>query len=146
MPVARKTDPLTSHEAAATVHPSTIKVLRAGILAILSTGPKTDAEIGIEWDEGWLNFASPSGLRTRRKELVDEGLVIDTGQRQQLPSGRWATVWGLPGSSPKCRQLLASGAGKAPGGPCGRDLVNPISSATMLEGRCPVHGWQTIPL
>jgi hypothetical protein len=69
-------------------------------------------------------------------------LVIDTGQREQLASGRWAIVWGLPGSKPTCRH--SNGAKGEIG--CGLILINPISSATMLEGRCPVHGWQTIAL
>lgn len=37
--------------------------------------------------------ASLSGIKTRRKELVVRGLVIDTGQRQKLASGRNAIVW-----------------------------------------------------
>jgi hypothetical protein len=139
MPVARKTDPLTSHEAAASVLEHTISETKRMILEHLTQEPATDVAIFLAWPE---EEVSSSGLRTRRKELVDEGLVIDTGRREQLASGRWATVWGLPGSKPTCRH---------PSGPegewsCGLDLKNPISSETMLEGRCPVHGWQTIAL
>jgi hypothetical protein len=39
--------------------------------------------------------ASESGIRTRRAELVDKGLVADTGKRAKTPFGRQATVWGL---------------------------------------------------
>jgi len=96
-------------------------------------------EIGRDWLSGWLPSVSPSGLRTRRRELVDAGEVIDTGRREQLSSGRWATVWGLPGSKPVCRAADGDTG-------CGLDLKNAVSSATMLEGRCLIHGWQTIPL
>ncbi|AXH67868.1 hypothetical protein J4T99_gp062 [Mycobacterium phage Bromden] len=36
---------------------------------------------------------SPSGLRTRRAELVKQGFVKDTGVRKRLPSGRLSVVW-----------------------------------------------------
>ena len=36
---------------------------------------------------------SDSGIRTRRSELRDKGLVIDTGQRVLLATGRQAAVW-----------------------------------------------------
>jgi len=40
-------------------------------------------------------LASESGIRTRRAELVEQGLVTDTGKRSTTPFGRQATVWGL---------------------------------------------------
>lgn len=40
-------------------------------------------------------LASESGIRSRRAELVDKGLVDDTGKRSTTPFGRKATVWGL---------------------------------------------------
>ena len=36
---------------------------------------------------------NPSTQRPRRIELVEKGLVVDSGQRRQTPSGRWAVVW-----------------------------------------------------
>lgn len=136
MPVARKTDPLTSHLAAASVTHSTITATKEAVLSVLRHGPKTDSQIESSFATG---MVSPSGLRTRRKELVDEGLVVDTGQKTQLASGRWATVWGVPGTQVTCRNTVGDVT-------CGMRLKNAVSSATMLEGRCPVHGWQTIPL
>lgn len=38
---------------------------------------------------------SDSGIRTRRKELVTAGIVVDTQVRKRLPSGRQSVVWGL---------------------------------------------------
>jgi hypothetical protein len=36
---------------------------------------------------------SESGIRTRRKELVERGLVEDTGRRDILVSGRKSIIW-----------------------------------------------------
>lgn len=44
-----------------------------------------------------------SGIRTRRAELVDLGLVIDTNRRVRTPSGRKAVVYGAAGISNKLR-------------------------------------------
>jgi hypothetical protein len=37
--------------------------------------------------------ASESGIRSRRAELVRQGVVKDSGERQVLRSGRKAVVW-----------------------------------------------------
>jgi len=42
---------------------------------------------------GLAPMASPSGVRSRRAELVVLGLVEDTGLRRKLVSGRNAIVW-----------------------------------------------------
>jgi hypothetical protein len=36
-----------------------------------------------------------STYRTRRSELVDKGLIVDTGERMTLPSKRRAIIWML---------------------------------------------------
>jgi hypothetical protein len=61
-------------------------------------GPMTDPELAVVYDErrrfGWeLPLQSPSGLRTRRKELTDAGHLRDSGGRKRLVSGRLAIVW-----------------------------------------------------
>jgi hypothetical protein len=38
---------------------------------------------------------SPSGIRSRRAELTDLGLIIDSGRRTVTPSGRPCIVWTL---------------------------------------------------
>ncbi len=60
------------------------------------------AEYGPLSDYGIYHFArgrgqkmSPSSARTRRRELLDAGVIRDSGLREQTPSGRAATVWTL---------------------------------------------------
>lgn len=89
---ARSADPDTSHAAAASLAPDKIRLSQHAVLRHLRRhGPMTDTEMVDSFD-GKI-YQSPSGLRTRRKELVDRGLVIDTGKRETLESGRSATVW-----------------------------------------------------
>lgn len=94
MPNARRTDPKTSHDAAKSVNG--ITATKAYILRALKKKARTDVQLL----EAYRNYktaplASESGIRTRRAELVDMGLVVDTGVRETLPSGRKAIVWGL---------------------------------------------------
>lgn len=94
MPGARLTDPQTSHDAADSV--KNITDTQRAILMIL-TWPKTDEELVDAFyqmadSNGWKQ-ASPSGIRSRRAELVSQGLVVDSGERAKLSSGRSAIVW-----------------------------------------------------
>lgn len=57
-------------------------------------GPMTDTEL-IEGYDGKIP-QTDSGLRTRRSELVKKGLLVDTGRRELLDTGRSSKVWGLP--------------------------------------------------
>lgn len=91
VPHARRDDPDTSHEAAASV--TALTATRLAILDVLDEwGPSTDEKIADLYDGPQ---ASPSGLRTRRSELVRAGKVYDTGRRERLRSGRFAAVWAL---------------------------------------------------
>lgn len=92
MPKARNTDPQTSHEAA-----ESVKNINATQQAILNAlvRPRTDVELVEVYRKIKSNpRASESGIRSRRAELVAAGLVVDTGSRIKLPSGRRAIVWG----------------------------------------------------
>lgn len=88
---ARTTDPQTSHEAAASVHNE--NTIRYWVLKLLDR-PRTDAELVEVY--GMMKYApraSESGIRSRRAELVADGLVEPTGARVKLASGRFANVW-----------------------------------------------------
>ena len=90
---ARRTDPVTSHLAAESV--DNVTQTQAFILRCLKR-PRNDVELV----NAYMAYktapnASESGIRSRRAELVDRGLVIDTGRRVKLASGRYSIVWGL---------------------------------------------------
>jgi hypothetical protein len=94
MATARMTDPTTSWEAAGSVR--NITETQVNILLCLAV-PRTDDELVDTFDlmagsNGW-KLASASGIRSRRAELVDRGLVKDTGERRKTWSGRNAIVW-----------------------------------------------------
>jgi hypothetical protein len=91
MPFARTTDPETSHEAAQSV--TNITPLKQEILQRLMT-PMTDADLYETLVFGSNLIVTESGVRSRRAELVQAGLVKDTGARQKLKTGRNAIVWG----------------------------------------------------
>jgi predicted HTH transcriptional regulator len=86
-PVARTTDPETSWEAARSV--TGIRETQAEILRLLKErGPMTDEEVIAHYH----GRQSVSGIRTRRHELVDAGLVKAAGKRKGQ-TGRAMTVW-----------------------------------------------------
>lgn len=95
MPYARHTDPQTSHDAAASV--TNLTETKLHILQILSLGDRTDEELILKYtiwgaNNGW-KYVSESGIRSRRAELVKAGLIVDSGKRKTLTSGRDAIVW-----------------------------------------------------
>src|SRR5690349_12890558 len=81
---ARRTDPETSHAAAASLTPERLAKGQAEVLNILRQGPMCDQRIA-QTALAWHSAQSPSGLRTRRAELVAAGLVEDSGRRETLP-------------------------------------------------------------
>lgn len=97
-PHTRNTDPITSHEAAASVR--NITETHNRILTMLQEhGPATDEQLFDLWwrcrtsePERWPHV-SPSGLRSRRAELVDAGYVADSGDRGKTRSGRSCIIW-----------------------------------------------------
>jgi hypothetical protein len=90
---ARSTDPVTSHMAAESV--DNVTRTQTYILRCLKR-PRNDVEL-VNAFRSYKSapLASESGIRSRRAELVDRGLVIDTGRRVKLASGRYSIVWGL---------------------------------------------------
>jgi hypothetical protein len=91
MPNARKTDPKTSHDAADSV--KDVTATQEYVLKALKR-PRNDTQL-IEAYRSYKTAprASESGIRTRRAELVDAGLIDDSGKRVKMPSGRYSIVW-----------------------------------------------------
>jgi hypothetical protein len=90
MPFARISDPETSHQAAQSV--SHVSPLKNRILELLRT-PMSDPELFNAVRSSSPFSVSESGVRSRRSELAQAGLVLDSGERQTLPSGRQAIIW-----------------------------------------------------
>ena len=89
--VARHGDPDTSWAAAQSQTPAKLRESQKTVYRrLFRHGPMTDTDL-VRVVAG----LSPSGIRTRRRELVDLGLVVDTGDRVTLPSGRKSIVWAV---------------------------------------------------
>ena len=96
---ARRTDPHTSHQAAASV--ARIRESQQFILGVLreygaqGCGMVDDELIMAANSKAAGRRMSVSGIRTRRSELVQLGLVRDSGKRKRLPSGRLSIIWAV---------------------------------------------------
>ena len=94
---ARTTDPHTSHEAAKRVSSSNLK---ERILILFERHQSmTDEQLIIHYNravhhEGW-SVATESGIRSRRKELVDEGKILDSMTTSLTASNRSTIIWVL---------------------------------------------------
>jgi len=103
LPKARNTDPETSHEAAASISEDKLRASQLAVLQLFKNDRSgfTDYELvriyfdtARQWPSSFPH-QSESGIRTRRKELVDMGKIVDSGERAKLPSGRKAVIWTL---------------------------------------------------
>jgi len=95
---ARASDPETSHAAAKSVR--RIRRSQAAVLSCLKLlGPRSDTLLVSDYEDYRAEHQwpkqSPSGIRTRRKELVTQGFIADSGVRRRLDSGRMAIVWAV---------------------------------------------------
>ena len=89
--VARNTDPDTSWEAAQSV--GDVRRSQQEVFDLIRrAGGTTDEELLMLAKVQGIR-QSPSGLRTRRAELVDKGLVRDSGRRTRGRTGRRMIVW-----------------------------------------------------
>lgn len=88
---ARKTDPETSHKVARAQRPQKLTSIRNLVYcAIKGAGPegKTHEELCTQ-----LHNIPASSVRTRCRELVEQRLVKDSGQRRLTQHGRDSIVW-----------------------------------------------------
>lgn len=96
---ARTTDPETSHAAADSI--DRLSDRQGEVYWVLARyGHATDSELVTAYNyaaaRGVVSPQSPSGIRTRRSELVARGAVVDTGKRRTVaPSTRPSIVWRL---------------------------------------------------
>lgn len=95
MPSTRFADPQTSHDAEVSV--VRVNQVQSSILRLLAGGPLHDEALIVAYHDGVrlgdFPMASESGIRSRRAELVDLGLVEDSGVRERTWSGRSTIVW-----------------------------------------------------
>lgn len=93
IPRARASDPATSHAAARSVTNLTEKQ-QAVLDVIRLHGPLTHENLVYSYNRySGLPFQTDSGIRTRCCELVRRGLVMDSGERREISTGRKAVVW-----------------------------------------------------
>ena len=89
---ARATDLPTSHAAAKSVRNS--EKVRQNILHILTQwGALTDEEIAAHYALGFEPKSSPSGIRSRRAELVKRGKIKPSVNLGRTASGRECYMW-----------------------------------------------------
>jgi hypothetical protein len=89
---ARKTDPLTSHEAADSNQ--TRLLVEAVVFNLLSKKPMTDEELTDAYGEGDFPLAHHDSPRKRRSDLSKRGALYIVGKRPSA-SGRASIVWGI---------------------------------------------------
>jgi len=88
---ARWTDPDTSHEAAASV--ADISAQQSHILSLLRQNPMSDDMLVARYKRK--PIPTPQSIRSRRSELVQDGLVEHSGDHIIMVSGRRSRVWRL---------------------------------------------------
>lgn len=88
-PVARRSDPDTSHAAARDARAGAASVRARCLVALRNAGERglTDFELADEVG------SQQTSAGRRRKDLVDLGLVEDSKERRPAPSGSDAIVW-----------------------------------------------------
>lgn len=98
MPHTRHSDPATSYLAAMSV--SNLTSTQSAIMGLFNQfKAMTDEQLLTHYRrvtrQGQAPFASESGIRSRRAELVQMGKLEDSGDREKMRSGRQAIVWRL---------------------------------------------------
>ena len=90
----RNDGPDTMIEGALAVAPN-LQTLRGRVLSLFQVSEMTDAELLAAYSEQY-DGGEYRSLSTRRRELVDSGLIIDTERRKRNPnSGVNNIVWSI---------------------------------------------------
>lgn len=86
--------PETSHEAASSLSSDKIRQSQKDVLWVFRNfGKMADTELIEKYNRVGKPKQSPSGIRSRRSELRDRGLVAWSGEYRVLASGRKSRVW-----------------------------------------------------
>lgn len=88
---ARRRDPITSWMAANSV--ANEDTIRYHVVRALNRRPMTDEELLSTLSEKVA--CTPSGVRSRRAELTQDGYVVNTGRTRKTTTGREAQVWAV---------------------------------------------------
>lgn len=94
MATARATDPLTSHEAAESITYETATAIQKNILELFVRHKTLDDKSLVNYYRGAFDSEiAESSVRTRRHELVEAGLIKDSGLKIKQRNGRRAILW-----------------------------------------------------
>jgi hypothetical protein len=97
-----RNDPETSREAYQSLDEDHLRISQQAVLTLMTrwgAAGMMDHDMIREYAQSHLRnpkmfpYQSESGLRTRRKELVEKGLVTDSGRRGVTRSGRKSIHW-----------------------------------------------------
>ena len=96
---ARKSDPFTSHLAAATIMDATTLQIRIIQCFESTVGGLTDEQLVNVYKAMWGNSfpATESSIRSRRSELHHKGAIVDTGKTRNTHNGHKAIIWEIEG-------------------------------------------------
>jgi hypothetical protein len=95
--LAHTNDPITSHEAAASLNPNTSAELKSVIMMLLARKPRaqfalTKFYVKFKGVENWPDVKDDS-VAKRLSELVKAGRVVDSGRKVMSPFGKSVVVW-----------------------------------------------------
>ena len=94
-PTARRTDPITSHQAAAAQTPGKVSEVQAEVLKALQWGPLSDFELAVRVSKALGRRIIPTSVGVRRKELHRLGYVADSGTKGVSDTGSPCILWCL---------------------------------------------------
>lgn len=90
----RTSDPETSQAAARTIDLNRLREIRSNVFLLFKVlGPMTQHMLIRQYHARHGADTPESSIRTRCAELVEAGAVVNTNERERLPSRRWAIVW-----------------------------------------------------
>ncbi len=94
-PTARRSDPITSHQAAAAQTPAKVRTEHLLVLELLQWEPLSDFELAARASQALGRIVKQTSLGVRRGELCKIGLVADSGTKGTSDTGSPCIRWAL---------------------------------------------------